>query len=140
MQGNDTHYLKLAATCKVRKAGFALSQPCLTRCIQHFLAYSLEGYDNHTRHNFNAIVSDQDLQETYLPAFHTCVTQAKPAQIMCSYNAVNGVPMCAQSEFLTTTLREKWGFEGFVVSDQGAADSATLLLSLLFIGWCIRRT
>eukprot|EP00730_Choanoeca_flexa_P003912 TRINITY_DN11537_c2_g1_i9.p1 TRINITY_DN11537_c2_g1~~TRINITY_DN11537_c2_g1_i9.p1 ORF type:complete len:775 (+),score=154.17 TRINITY_DN11537_c2_g1_i9:331-2325(+) len=102
MQGDDERYLKLAATCK------------------HFLAYSLEGYDNYTRHNFNAVVSDQDLQETYLPAFHACITQAHPAQVMCSYNEVNGVPTCAQADFLTKTLREDWGFKGFVVSDQGA--------------------
>jgi beta-glucosidase-like glycosyl hydrolase len=42
-QGNDPTFLKLAATCK------------------HFLAYSLEGYGNFTRHNFNAVVSEQDL-------------------------------------------------------------------------------
>eukprot|EP01049_Picozoa_sp_SAG25_P018888 SAG25_NODE_5658_length_634_cov_0.704673_1_plen_34_part_10 len=31
------------------------------------------------RHNFNAIISDQDLQESYLPAFKLCVTLGKPA-------------------------------------------------------------
>ena len=39
---------------------------------------------------------------------------------MCSYNAVNGVPSCASKEWLVDTLRDMWGFSGFVISDQGA--------------------
>ena len=39
---------------------------------------------------------------------------------MCSYNAINGVPACANRELLTELLRETWKFDGFVVSDCGA--------------------
>lgn len=39
---------------------------------------------------------------------------------MCSYNAVNGKPSCASPELLQGLLRDKWGFNGFVVSDCGA--------------------
>jgi beta-glucosidase-like glycosyl hydrolase len=35
--------------------------------------------------------------------------------IMCSYNAVNGVPMCANSKLLNETLRNTWGFEGYLL-------------------------
>ena len=38
---------------------------------------------------------------------------------MCSYNAINGVPSCANRELLTDLLRESWKFDGFVVSDCG---------------------
>lgn len=34
---------------------------------------------------------------------------------MCSYNAVNGVPMCANSKLLNETLRNTWGFEGYLL-------------------------
>ncbi|XP_065885424.1 uncharacterized protein [Dysidea avara] len=39
---------------------------------------------------------------------------------MCSYNAVNGVPSCANSFLQNTIVREQWGFEGYIVSDCGA--------------------
>ena len=39
---------------------------------------------------------------------------------MCSYNAINGVPSCANRELLTDLLRDTWKFDGFVVSDCGA--------------------
>lgn len=38
---------------------------------------------------------------------------------MCSYNAINGVPACANRELLTDLLRNTWKFDGFVVSDCG---------------------
>ena len=37
--------------------------------------------------------------------------------IMCSYNAVNGVPMCANALYLNDTLRNSWKFDGYVTSD-----------------------
>ena len=37
--------------------------------------------------------------------------------IMCSYNAVNGVPMCANALYLNETLRNSWRFDGYVTSD-----------------------
>jgi hypothetical protein len=36
---------------------------------------------------------------------------------MCSYNAVNGVPSCANGWLLETVARKEWGFDGYVVSD-----------------------
>ncbi len=38
---------------------------------------------------------------------------------MCSYNAINGVPACANYELLTKLTRDSWGFNGFIVSDCG---------------------
>lgn len=42
--------------------------------------------------------------------------------MMCSYNAVNGVPMCANEKLLGSLLRDSWNFSGLVVSDCGAVD------------------
>jgi beta-glucosidase-like glycosyl hydrolase len=36
---------------------------------------------------------------------------------VCSYNAVNGVPSCANDWLLGTLLRESWQFDGYVTSD-----------------------
>ena len=50
------------------------------------------------------MVTPQDLTDTYLPAFHVCSRFA--TGFMCSYNAVNGVPSCANAAFLTDKLRK----------------------------------
>ena len=71
------------------------------------------------RYGFDAIVSQQDLSEYYLPPFQTCVRDAKVASVMCSYKALNGVPACANTFLLQDLLRDTWGFddERWVTSD-----------------------
>ena len=92
--------------------------------LKHFDANSLEGpwgKDNEiTRHTVDANISMYDLFETYLPAFRDSVVDGKAAGVMCSYNAVNGVPACASSFLLQDVLRGEWGFDGYVTSDSGA--------------------
>ena len=85
--GEDDRYLKTAATCK------------------HFDAYDLEDWNGTDRHHFDARVSDQDLVETYLPPFETCIRDGRVASIMCSLNAINGVPACANKFLLDTIAR-----------------------------------
>ena len=55
-----------------------------------------------------------DLVETYLPPFEACVTQGHGESIMCSYNELNGVPMCSNTFLTQTVLREEYGFDGWV--------------------------
>jgi len=81
---------------------------------------SVQPSDGVNRYQFNARVSDLDLAESYLPSFESCVRGARAASIMCAYNAVNEVPACADPFHLKTIARERWGFDGFVVSDCGA--------------------
>jgi beta-D-xylosidase 4 len=88
-RGDDERYLKIAADCK------------------HYAAYDLEAWYGADRSYFNAIVSDQDLVETYLAPFETCIRDAKVASIMCSYNSINGIPACAQRFLLQTIARYK---------------------------------
>ena len=54
---------------------------------------------------------------TYEPAFHACIHEGGARSVMCSYNAVNGVPSCGNAGLLTGRLRDAWGFDGFIVSD-----------------------
>ena len=72
-----------------------------------------------SRMKFDARVSYRDWIETFQPAFKACAA-AGVMSYMCSYNAINGVPACANRELLTELLRDKWKFDGFVVSDCGA--------------------
>ncbi|KAI9111873.1 hypothetical protein K1719_017563 [Acacia pycnantha] len=88
----------------------------VSACCKHYTAYDLENWHEFARYNFNAVVSQQDLEDTYQPPFHSCIQQGKASCLMCSYNAVNGVPACA-SEDLLRIVRKSWGFQGYITSD-----------------------
>ena len=82
-------------------------------CAKHFVVHS--GPED-VRHEFNATCSDKDLYETYMPAFEACVKDAKVESVMGAYNRTNGEPCCGHS-YLQDVVRDKWGFEGHIVSD-----------------------
>jgi beta-glucosidase len=67
-------------------------------------------------------LSDNELWNVYLRPFKAAV-DAGAGNIMSAYMPLNGVPATANHWLLTTVLREKWGFKGFVVSDSGAVIS-----------------
>ena len=96
LQGHDENYLKSAA------------------CAKHFAVHS--GPED-VRHSFDARVSEQDLRETYLPAFQACVQEAGVETVMGAYNRTNGEPCCGSGRLLKEILRQEWGFEGHVTSD-----------------------
>jgi xylan 1,4-beta-xylosidase len=104
---NPAPFFKVAADCK------------------HFAAYDLEDWEGNIRTAFDAKVTAQDLSEFYLPPFQSCVRDAKVASVMCSYNAVNGVPSCANDFLLQSLLRDSWGFgeDRWVTSDCDAVDN-----------------
>ena len=83
-------------------------------CAKHFAVHS--GPED-LRHEFNAEVSPKDLWETYLPAFEACVKEGKVEAVMGAYNRTNGEPCCGSYFLLRDILRNKWGFDGHVVSD-----------------------
>ncbi|MBH1939497.1 glycoside hydrolase family 3 C-terminal domain-containing protein [Mobilitalea sibirica] len=83
-------------------------------CAKHFAVHS---GPEELRHEFNAVVSDKDLWETYLPAFEVCVKEARVESVMGAYNRTNGEPCCASKLLMQDILKDKWGFEGYYVSD-----------------------
>ncbi len=83
-------------------------------CAKHFAVHS---GPEALRHEFNAEVSEKDLQETYLPAFKACVQEGNVEAVMGAYNRVNGEPCCGSYRLLRDILRRDWGFQGHVVSD-----------------------
>lgn len=85
-------------------------------CAKHCAAHS--GPEN-IRVGFNATVSKKDMEETYLPAFRSLI-KSGVAGVMGSYNAINGVPANANRELIEDTIRDKFGFDGYFVSDCGA--------------------
>ncbi|GAB6011202.1 glycoside hydrolase family 3 protein [Viscerimonas tarda] len=98
LQGNDPRYLKLAATSK------------------HFVANNEEN----RRNNGSATVDEISLREYYFPAFRESIENGKAASVMGAYNALNGVPCCANKFLLTDVLRTEWNFDGVVISDGSA--------------------
>ena len=99
LQGDDPRYVKAMGGAK------------------HFAVHS--GPEPGRAH-FNVTPSERDLRETYLPAFEAAVHEGHVGSVMASYNALDGVPACANPFLLTQLLRGQWGFGGFVVSDGGA--------------------
>ena len=92
---------------------------------KHFVAHS--GPES-LRDGFNALVSAHDLADTYLPAFRALTGDAHAAAMMCSYNAINGTPACANTALIKQQVRQQWGFAGYVVSDCDAVDEITEFL------------
>ena len=102
--GLDPEHVKLIATAK------------------HYAGYDIENWDDHSRLGNDMIITQQDLSEYYMPQFLVASRDAKVRSVMCSYNAVNGVPGCANSLFLQTILRDTFNFieHGYVSGDCGA--------------------
>lgn len=86
--------------------------------LKHFLANNQET----RRMSVNEIIDERTLNEIYLAAFEGAVKKAKPWTVMCSYNKINGTYTAAHHKYLTETLRDKWGFDGYVMSDWGAVN------------------
>ncbi|CAG8171102.1 unnamed protein product [Penicillium olsonii] len=81
-------------------------------CVKHFALNSMEN----SRFKIDVEVEEDVLYEVYLPHFRR-VVEGGVASVMSSYNSVNG-EWAGQSEMLLTeVLREKWNFDGFVISD-----------------------
>ena len=87
--------------------------------IKHFLANNQET----RRMSSDSRIDERTLNEIYLAAFEGAVKREKPWTVMCSYNKINGVYAAENHKYLTETLRDKWGFDGYVMSDWGAVNN-----------------
>ena len=102
MQGNDSHYLKTHA------------------CAKH---YAVHSGPEPLRHSMNVEPTNRDLWETYLPAFKALVKKAHVREVMCAYQRFEGKPCCTSDRLLIDILRNKWGYDGLVVTDCDAINN-----------------
>ena len=102
MQGNDSHYLKTHA------------------CAKH---YAVHSGPEPLRHSMNVEPTNRDLWETYLPAFKTLVKKGNVREEMCAYQRFEGKPCCTSDRLLIDILRNKWGYDGLVVTDCDAINN-----------------
>lgn len=88
----------------------------IAACVKHFAANNQET----RRMSGSSQVDERTLHEIYLPAFEHAVKKGKTRGLMCAYNAVNGTFCAENHELMTDILRNRWGYDGFVVTDWGA--------------------
>jgi beta-glucosidase len=105
LQGDDPKYFKTIAT------------------VKHFAVHSGPEPE---RHAFDAVVSERDLRESYLPHFEAGIREGRAYSLMCAYNRIDGKPACGSDMLLQNILRGEWQFPGYVVSDCGAIDDMYL--------------
>ena len=105
IQGDDPKYLKASA------------------CAKHYAVHSGPEWNRHT---FDAYVSDQDLWDTYLPAFEKLVVDAGVTGVMTAYNRFLGQACCANDVLMTEILFNRWNYKGYVTSDCGGVDDVYL--------------
>ncbi len=95
MQGDSPNYLKTTA------------------CSKHFICNNTD--DDRTE--VSAPVDERSFWEYYTRAYRATILEGDVFTVMGSYNALNGVPTCANRFVLTDLLRRRWGFRGYVTSD-----------------------
>ena len=102
MQGNNDRYFKTHA------------------CAKH---YAVHSGPEPLRHSMNVEPTNRDLWETYLPAFKALVKKGNVREVMCAYQRFEGKPCCTSDRLLIDILRNKWGYDGLVVTDCDAINN-----------------
>jgi len=90
-------------------------------CVKHFAGY---GAAAGGRDYDSSDISDEQLWNVYLPPFEAAV-RAGSGTLMTAYMDLNGVPATGNNFLLHDVLRDKWKFDGFVVSDWDSVRALT---------------
>ncbi|CZT04243.1 related to xylan 1,4-beta-xylosidase [Rhynchosporium agropyri] len=118
--GEDVLRVKNYAAAFIRGFEGNQKEKRVIATCKHYAGNDLEAWGNVNRHDFDAKITPQDLAEYYLQPFQTCARDSKVTSFMCAYNAVNGVPSCANKYLMQTILREHWKWSEphqYIVSD-----------------------
>src|SRR3954470_7504 len=116
--GEDPYLGSAMAAARVKGAqgrDYAAGDKVVTS-VKHYAAY---GQPEGGRDYNTTDMSESRLRNLYLPPFKAAI-DAGSDTVMCSFNAINGVPGCANKETETDILKKEWGFDGFIESDYTA--------------------
>ncbi len=116
--GEDPYLNSVMAAARVKAAqgrDYSAKDKVVTS-VKHYAAY---GQPEAGRDYNTTDMSEQRLRNLYLPPFKAAV-DAGSDTAMCSFNAINGVPGCANKRLETDILKNEWGFDGFIESDYTA--------------------
>lgn len=114
--------------------------PCLTGQMGHAYIYELQragviatpkhfavNVGDGGRDSYPIDLDERLLEEIYFPAFRMAIGPGRAGSLMAAYNTLDGTPCSASDFLLNQKLRDKWGFQGFVVSDAGGTGGANVL-------------
>ena len=116
--GEDPYLNSVMAAARVKAAqgsDYSAKDKVVTS-VKHYAAY---GQPEAGRDYNTTDMSEQRLRNLYLPPFKAAV-DAGADTAMCSFNAINGVPGCANKRLETDILKKEWRFDGFIESDYTA--------------------
>lgn len=118
--GEDVFLGSLIAAARVKgfQGNNLADKNTVVACVKHYAAYgaTMAGRDYNT-----VDMSENELWNTYLPPFKAAL-DAGCGTIMTSFNDLNGIPASGNSYLLKDILRDKWNFNGFVVTDYTSAN------------------
>ena len=86
-------------------------------CLKHFAGNDTE----YERHLVSSNIDEKTLRELYLYPFEMGIKKAKAMVVMSAYNKVNNIYCSSHDELINKILKKEWKFNGYVVSDWGAA-------------------
>ncbi|TDN90657.1 glycoside hydrolase family 3 N-terminal domain-containing protein [Microbacterium sp. BK668] len=108
--GEDPYVVGTVGTAYVR----GLQDAGIHATLKHFVGYSAS---QSGRNHAPVHAGPRELADVLLPPFEMAVRDGGVRSVMNSYAEIDGVPVAASEELLTSVLREEWGFDGVVVSD-----------------------
>ncbi|MDE0545229.1 glycoside hydrolase family 3 N-terminal domain-containing protein [Microbacterium sp. C7(2022)] len=108
--GEDPYLVGTVGTAYVR----GLQSTGIHATLKHFVGYSASQAG---RNHAPVSMGRRELEDVMLPPFEMAIRDGAVRSVMNSYAAIDGIPVAATPEYLTEILRDRWGFDGVVVSD-----------------------
>lgn len=104
-----------------------IQDPTGNRAVMAELKHYVANEQETDRQTSNSQVSERALRELYELPYEIALQNSKPANVMCSFNQLNGTYAC-EHDRLTDVLKDEFGLQGYVVSDFGAVHSTAKAL------------
>ena len=89
----------------------------IAACLKHFVGNDTE----FERYTISSNIEEKTLREIYLLPFEMAIKEANAKVVMSAYNKLNNIYCSSHENLLINILKNEWGFDGYVVSDWGAA-------------------
>src|SRR6056300_58358 len=89
----------------------------IAACLKHFVGNDTE----FERYTVSSNIDEKTLREVYLLPFEMAIKEANAKVVMSAYNKLNNIYCSSHENLLIDVLKDEWGFDGYVVSDWGAA-------------------
>ena len=120
--GEDPYLGSLVAAALVRGyQGDFKERHNVMACLKHFALYGAA----EAGRDYNTVdMSHLRMFNQYFPPYKAAV-EAGVGSVMTSFNIVDGLHATANPWLLSEVLRQKWGFDGFVVTDYASIDEMT---------------